>query len=330
MVIQMIYLRNDAMDPHYNLAFEEYVFRNLCKDDSVLLLWQNEPSVIIGRHQNTIEEIDRDFVSAENIHVVRRITGGGAVYHDLGNLNYSFLIPDTKAELNFKTFTEPLVKALRALGVAAEQTGRNDVTVDGKKISGNAQYYQNGILLHHGTILFDSDLGRVKKALLVKPGKIQSKGIKSVRSRVTNIRPYLKADMSLSAFKDYLLGAFLKKEGMEEHLLGPAEERAVCRLADEKYRTYDWNYGYSPKCGLTRSGYFEGGFVEVRLDVEEGKIADLKVFGDYFGFRDTKEFERMFIGLEYSQQAVSERLSTINLSEFFKGISPKQMKDLIV
>lgn len=326
----MIYLRNNGTDPHYNLAFEEYVFQNLCKDDSVLLLWQNEPSVIIGRHQNTIEEINRDFVSARSIHVVRRITGGGAVYHDWGNLNYSFLIPEAKADLDFTTFTEPLVKALGALGVEAEQTGRNDVTVDGKKISGNAQHYQNGILLHHGTILFDSDLECVKKTLQVKPEKIQSKGIKSVRSRVTNIRPYLKEDMTLSAFKAYLLKAFSQKEVLREHVLSGLMEREVRRLADEKYRSHDWNYGYSPKCSLTRSGYFEGGFVEVRLNVEAGKITELKIFGDYFSLRDTRELEQMLIGLEYSRSAVSELLNTVNVSEYFKGISPEQVGALIV
>ncbi|MCQ4636252.1 lipoate--protein ligase [Anaerovorax odorimutans] len=325
----MIYLRNDSKDPHYNLAFEEYVFRDFCKDDPVLLLWQNEPSVIIGRHQNTVEEINSDFISAGSIHVVRRITGGGAVYHDLGNLNYSFLIPKAKADLDFRAFTTPLVSALQNLGIQAEQTGRNDVTIEGKKISGNAQHYQNGILLHHGTILFDSDLDCVKQALRVKPGKIESKGIKSVRSRVANIRPYLKRDMTIEAFKAYLLEAFSQREDLRYYQLSDLEEKEVRRLADGKYRTHRWNYGYAPKCSLTRSGYFEGGFVEIRLDVEAGKIANMKVFGDYFSLRDTREFEQMFIGLDYSRQAVSHRLEGVCVSEFFKGITRKQIERLI-
>ena len=171
----MIYIRNDSNDPHFNLAFEEYVFSNICSDDTILLLWQNEPSVIVGKHQNTIEEINIDYIN-----VVRRITGGGAVYHDLGNLNYSFLIPDVKADIDFMTFTRPLTDALKSLGINAVQTGRNDVTVDGMKISGNAQFYKDGILLHHGTILFDSDLENVKDTLKVKAGKIESKGIKNI------------------------------------------------------------------------------------------------------------------------------------------------------
>ena len=192
--MKMIYIENTCTDPAYNLAFEEYVFTQMRFDEPVLLLWRNAQAVIVGRYQNTLEEIDEQYVKEHGIRVVRRDTGGGAVYHDLGNLNYSFIIPEVdRMKVDFRTFTAPVVKALQAAGIHAEQSGRNDILADGKKFSGNAQHFSRGRLLHHGTLMFDVDMETVAAALRVKPGKFRSKATKSVRSRVTNLKPLLEA-----------------------------------------------------------------------------------------------------------------------------------------
>src|SRR5690554_1895283 len=184
---------NRSTDPRYNLALEEYVLKYLDTTEDIILLWQNEPSVIIGRNQNTTEEINATYIKEHNIHVVRRISGGGAVYHDFGNLNFTFVTNNLRENLNnYRKFTEPVIQALNELGVPAEFSGRNDIVVEGKKISGNAQSYHKNRMFHHGTILFNANLEMVAKVLQVSADKIASKGIKSNRSRVTNILPYLK------------------------------------------------------------------------------------------------------------------------------------------
>ena len=225
----MISIRNQSNDPRFNLALEEYVFYHFNPDQEYVILWQNEPSVIVGRNQNTIEEINYKFIKEHNINVVRRMSGGGAVYHDLGNLNYTFIVnSDQDVSSNFKKFTEPVVSALAKLGVQAAFSGRNDITIDGRKFSGNAQHYAKNRLLHHGTILFNSDLSVVQEALNVKIDKLQSKGIKSVRSRVTNVYPYLKEKITVDEFKDTLLKFILNDdEYKERYILTEADLAAV-------------------------------------------------------------------------------------------------------
>ena len=204
------YINLTTTDPAFNLAAEQYVFENLPKDRSYFMLWQNDNAVIIGKYQNTLAEINLPYVEQHNIRVVRRLSGGGAVFHDLGNLNYSFISDTGSSEnLNLRLFCEPVVRALAELGVHAEINGRNDMTVDGKKFSGNAQYLRGGRVLHHGTILYNSDHSVIGEALHVDQSKIAAKGIPSVRSRVTNLLPYFPKGTTLSDFRAALLAHLL-------------------------------------------------------------------------------------------------------------------------
>ena len=207
-------------DPRINLAIEEYVLKNMDIDvDSFLLFYINEPSIIIGKNQNTVEEVNTEYVDANGIHVVRRLSGGGAVYHDLGNLNFSFLTKDDGDSFrNFAKFTQPVIEALAKMGVKAELKGRNDILVDGKKISGNAQFATKGRMFSHGTLMFDTEIERVVQALRVKKDKIESKGIKSIRSRVTNIKDYMEEDMTIEQFR---MEICLQCHSQEEGIFSP-------------------------------------------------------------------------------------------------------------
>jgi lipoyltransferase and lipoate-protein ligase len=224
----MIYIRNDDHRPQFNLALEQYVFDNLTQFDEIFLLWINEPTIVVGKNQNTIEEINLDYVKEKNIHVVRRLSGGGAVYHDLGNLNYTIISEkgNRSTSFNFAAFTQPVIEVLKKLGVKAEFTGRNDLTIDGKKFCGNAQYMKKNRILHHGAMLFNTDLNVLGKALKVSKDKIESKGVKSVRSRVTNIKDYVKDDITIEDFKQLLL----------DHMIETNENLQEYKLTEEDYK----------------------------------------------------------------------------------------------
>ena len=316
-----------STDPTLNLALEEYALLNLDVANSYLLFYVNRPSIIIGKHQNTIEEINADFVHEQDITVVRRISGGGAVYHDLGNLSFSVITRYTPQRFNnYAEFTGPVVRALRELGVPAELTGRNDIVVEGRKVSGNAQVVRGGRMFSHGTLLLDSNLDDVTRALRPKPGKVESKGIQSIRSRVANIGEYLRTPLGMDEFRAALLAHLFPGGGpVPRHELTAADRERIDALADSKYRTWEWNYGTSPPFNLQRTHRFPIGEVDVRLQVEDGVIRSIRFFGDFFSSREIGDMERALTGVQYRRDALAGVLRTVDGESFFPGVSESEL-----
>lgn len=323
----MIYIENTSTNPYYNLACEEYCLKNL--DQDIAMLWQNDRSIIIGKHQNTIEEINGEYVRENDIKVARRITGGGAVYHDLGNLNFTFIKKvDLLDRLNLKEFAFPILKALEQMGVKAELSGRNDITIDGKKISGTAQRIHNNRVLFHGTLLFDSNLDHLTRALSVKKDKIESKGIKSVRSRVTNIKEHLKEDYSIYEFKKLLLN-YLYDDIIEKEYHLKDSDLAQIKKLENKYSSWEWIYGESPKCNFKNARRFSGGKVEVLLDIQEGLITDCKIYGDFLGVSGVEAIEELLKGSRYNREDINEVLKDIDISRYFGTITREELLSCI-
>lgn len=330
--ITMIFIDNEGItDASINLAIEEYAIRNLSYDHDYLLFYINAPSIIIGRNQNTLEEINHEYVEANNIQIVRRLSGGGAVYHDLGNLNFSFITDyDSKSLHNFKKFTDPVIKVLHKMGVNAELSGRNDILVDGRKISGNAQYSTVKRMFSHGTLLFDSDLDEVSNALNVKMSKIQSKGHKSVRSRVANIVEFLVDPLTIDEFRSALLkGLTEESEEFKIYNLTKEDWKEVMKLKEERYGNWDWNYGRSPKFDIQRVQRFPIGEVDLRLNVEKGLITSVKVYGDFLGNGPVIDIEEALTGTRYHKEDVVKALEPFDIKEYFGGLEREDFIELV-
>ena len=327
----MLFYNSKSTDPYYNLALEEYVFTRLPKGEKIFMLWQNNNTIVIGKNQNTVQEINQQFVKKNGIVVARRITGGGAVYHDLGNLNFTFIEEHgEKQGIDFSVYAAPVIKALKSFGIEAELTGRNDLLIGGRKFSGNAQTIKNGVVLHHGTLLFDSDLEFVKDALMVREDKIKSKGIASVRSRVTNIKEHLREEITLQDFWKRLAGEVLCTKDAKPLELSEEDLQQICRLRDEKYATWEWNYGNSPQYEIERYRRFSCGGLTVMMDVGRGGIVqNIKISGDFFGNRDVCELEQSLKGVRLMRDELFEKVSQMDLMEYIAGMSVEEFVDFL-
>lgn len=334
----MIFVSNEEItDPRINLAIETYLLQEMPVEEPILLFYINEPSIIIGRNQNTIEEINTEYVEEKGIHVVRRLSGGGAVYHDFGNLNFSFIMPDDGESFrNFAKVTQPIIDALHDMGVeGAELKGRNDLVIDDKKFSGNAMYATNGRMFAHGTLMFDSDVNEVVNALKVRKDKIESKGIKSIRSRVTNIKPYLTDSHQNMSTKDFRQEILLKifetdkVENVNVYKLTEEDWKKINKIADDRYRNWDWNYGRSPEFDLVRRQRFAIGSIEAKMNVSEGEIKEIKIFGDFFGLGEISDVETILTGVKYNKEAIKEAVTKIDVKKYFGNVEAEDLVGLL-
>lgn len=339
----MYYVKNERNgqeihDPSLNLAIEYYLLNEKELDEDILLFYINDDSIIIGKNQNTYEEINTQYVEKNGIKVVRRFSGGGAVYHDLNVLNFCFITEDDGNSFrDFQKFTQPVIDALHQMGVnGAELRGRNDLVIGDKKFSGNAMYTKNGRMTAHGTLMFDSEIDAVVNALRPKKHKLESKGIKSIRSRVTNIKPFMNDEYQNLNTKEFrnrlLLNIYGVKDLSEvkEYVLTDKDWEKIDEFAAKYTGNWDWNYGKSPEFDLERSERVEGvGTVEVKLNVNKGIISDIKIYGDFFGIGEISDVEKELEGIKYDVSSIQKQLKKVDLKKYIGNISVEEFTEII-
>lgn len=339
----MYYVKNERNgqeihDASLNLAIEYYLLNEKELDEDILLFYINDNSIIIGKNQNTYEEINTNYVEEHDVKVVRRFSGGGAVYHDLNVLNFCFITEDDGNSFrDFQKFTQPVIDALHDMGVEdAELRGRNDLVIGDKKFSGNAMYTKNGRMTAHGTLMYDSQIDAIVDALRPKKHKLESKGIKSIRSRVTNIKPFMNEDYQDLDTKEFRERLLLNIYGVEqlsdvkEYVLTEEDWEKIDEFAEKYTANWEWNYGKSPDFDLERSERVEGvGTVEVKLNVEKGIISAIKLYGDFFGMGEIEDVENELLGTKYDATSIQAKLETIDLQKYIGNISAAEVTEII-
>jgi len=325
----MFIIDSPSHDAYFNIASEEYLLTKYPKE-SIFLLYINDPSIIIGKFQNTLAEINLDYVNDNKIKIVRRMSGGGAVYHDLGNLNFSFhTLLGNLDFMDFSTFTQPIVSVLNKLNIPAKLEGRNDLLVDGKKFSGNAKLAKNGKMVQHGTILIDSQMQILSDALKVNPLKFVDKAVKSNRARVTNLIGYLPQGFTTVKFKELLI-AEMQRENPDAEIIhfSATDIQNIENLVKEKYETWDWNFGFSPNYNFKKAIKIPAGFIELHLDVHKGSIEHAKIFGDFFASESIHELEQLLIGKKHQLEEIRALLEAIDLTSYFGKVDVAEILEL--
>ena len=326
----MRYLRNNHTDPYFNMAFDEYCLEQLTIDEPVFFLWQNRPSVIMGANQEVHTEVNLDYLKENNISLVRRVTGGGAVYHDLGNLNYTIVGRSDDLERDYPEYTRYMLQALQKLGVQATMSGRNDILVEGRKVSGFAKRVCKNRLMIHGTLMFDVDIDKLTQVLCPPATKLQSKGIASVRSRVANLSEYLPEIPDISLFKQQLERILSNNYTDQEWILSPEDIQNIEQLAHDKFERWEWIYGHSPRATLNFSEKLACGTVHIHLNIAENRITSCKFGGDFIGNLPTNELEDALTGIPYDRDSISRFLEQTDISRYLDGVTSTELLRLII
>jgi len=333
----MRYLASPSLDIRQNLAIETYLMEHADLTEPILYFYVNSPCIIVGRYQNVLAEINQQYVKDHHIILTRRTSGGGAVYDDLGNVSFSFITKDDgDAVGNFKRFTDPVIKALHQMGATgAAMTGRNDLTIDGKKFSGNAMHVENGRMFSHGTLMYDVDQSQIAHALQVPADKLATKGIKSVRSRVTNLKPYCAPEyqhLTIEEFRDTLAKEILGVADLSQahqYNLTATDKAGVKALADQYFNNWDWIYGNDPAYSLTRRQHFPAGTVEFDLDVDQGKIQAVQIHGDFFGQLPIEDVTQRLLGIPYTPAAIQAVFDQLDVASYFGKIPAADLVALL-
>lgn len=318
----MLCIKHRSTDPFFNIATDEFIFKHLKED--CFMLWQNDNAIIVGKHQNTLAEINLDYVKEHDIKVVRRLSGGGAVYHDMGNLNFTFTRSSERDDdlVDFKRYTAPIIAVLQDMGVNAEFSGRNDIMIEGKKFSGNAEHVFKNKVMHHGTLLFSSNMPNISGALKINPLKYKDRAVKSIPKRVTNIQDHLKEKMSVEQFADRIMNYILENyEDSKLYEFSKEDLAMIESIKKEKYETWDWNYGYSPNYDFKQGVKTSGGLLEMNMNVSKGLIQEVKIQGDFFHIRDINDIEQALANTPHDEAKIREKLAPFNLKDYFKDIS---------
>ena len=325
----MIYIETGSDDVYYNFGLEYYFTVEKKLPDTVFLFWRTTPTLMVGKYQNVLEEINKPYADAHGIHIVRRMSGGGTIYTDPGGWQFTFIQHREAEEIQFHQYIAPVIDALAELGVHAEFNGRNDLTIDGKKFSGNAQYRLGDSIVHHGSLLFDTDIRQMVESTTVDSYKILSKSIKSVRDRVTNIAEHLPAPMDPDTFKACMV-RHIVGEDARVYEVTPEDDRRIRELADEKFRSWESIYGADPKFNIERTGHFDGGKMQFKIDVQKGVIRHASVYGDFFSTLDGDAICACLTGCRYEKEAVLNALRQSGIDGAVYRISIEEMRDLIV
>ena len=326
----MRYIITNYSKAYYNMALEQMLMEDKRFNEEYLFFYIHTPSIIVGKNQNTFAEINPAFVKEHNITVARRISGGGAVYHDEGNLNFSFVCKrNAQQGIDFARFTKPVINALKTLGVNADLSERNDILIEGRKFSGNAEYLNKEKILHHGTLMIDVNIENLVNALHVNPLKLQSKAIQSVRSRVANLNDFLPEPMTSLQFRDFLVKSLQEELSLKPLYLDENTKKIIQEKVQTTFSTYEYNFSRSPKASFEKKKKFPFGLVEAYVDIQKGKIKNIHFFGDFFFKRNISELEELLTDTPFTETDVRKKLETVPVDEYIHNIHPEELTNLL-